>query len=299
MHLRNIKLFLGGLRMYPTGGLGFAIAFAVLSAAAVPSARAQFIYANTVEAQPGLLAYYQFAGTTNSSVGGYTGTLTTGASIDVIGSGPALTGDPNNQALNFNGTSGNELQSSLSSGVSTAGSILAWVNLAQLPSTAGRIFYVAGTSAVADDFDLQIQTDNKLYFYTDSGGSVSSPTALTAADLGTWIFVAATFTASGDRNLYINGTLVNSNVPGSHYDSASPFTVGYSNVFGGRAFNGDIGQVAFFNTDLSASQIAAIDGAAFTAIPEPPGIVLVGVGLVVLAAWRRRRPMRDGVRLKR
>jgi hypothetical protein len=298
MHLTNIKLFLGGLRMYPMRGLGFAVAFAVLSAAAVPSARAQFVYANTVTAQPGIMAYYQFAGTTNSSVGSYTGTLTTGASIDVIGSGPALTGDPNNQALNLNGTNGNELQSSLSNGVSTAGSILAWVNLAQLPSMAGRIFYVAGASAVADDFDLQIQTDNKIYFYTDSEGSVSSPMALSAADVGTWIFVAATFTASGDRNLYINGTLVNSNLPGSHYDSGSAFTIGYSNVFGGRAFNGDIAQVAFFNTDLSAGQIAAIDAAAFTAIPEPPSIALVGVGLLVFVAQDRRRSSRNDARLE-
>ncbi len=299
MHPTNMELFPGGLRMNSRRRLSFAVVFAVLSAAAGPTARAQFMYANTVQTQPGLLAYYQFAGTTNSSVNGYTGTLTTGASIDIIGSGPALAGDPNNQALNFNGTSGNELQSSLSNGVSTAGSILAWVNLAQLPSTAGRIFYLAGQSAVGNDFDLQIQTDNKIYFYTDSGGSVSSPTALTAADLGTWMFVAATFTASGDRNLYINGTLVNSNVPGGHYDSGSAFTIGYSNVFGGRAFNGDIAQVAFFNTDLSAAQIAAIDTAAFTAIPEPPGIALLGVGLLVFVAQPRRRSMPNGVGVKR
>lgn len=286
--------------MYSRGRLGLAVVFVGWSlTAAVPSARAQFVYANTVTAQPGLLAYYQFAGTTNSSVGGYTGTLTTGATIDVIGSGAGLAGDPNNQALNLNGTSGNELQSSLTGGVSTAGSILAWVNLAQLPSAAGRIFYVAGQSAVADDFDLQIQTDNKLYFYTDSGGSVSSPTALTAADLGTWIFVAATFTAGGDRNLYINGSLVGTNTPGGHSDSGNAFTIGYSNVFGGRAFNGDIAQVAFFNTDLSAAQIASIDAAAFTAIPEPPSIALMGVGLLVLIAQHRRRSIRNGARLGR
>jgi hypothetical protein len=204
-----------------------------------------------------------------------------------------LAGDPANQALNFNGTTGNDLQSSLTNGVATSGSILAWVNLAALPSAAGRTFYIAGQSAYADDFDLQIQPDNKVYFYTDSGGSVSTPAALTSADLGTWIFVAATFTANGDRNLYINGTLVGSNTPGGHYDSGNAFTIGYSNVFGGRAFTGDIAQVAFFGTDLSASQIAAINTAAFSSVPEPStgALLAAGLGLLLAAApGRLKRP---------
>src|ERR1700744_2274317 len=105
-------------------------------------ANAALTYTQAVESTPGLLAYYQFSGNTNSSVNGFTGTLTTGASIDAPGSGPALGDDPTNHALALNGTSGNKLKSSLSSGVSTAGTILAWINLAQLPSAAGRFFYV-------------------------------------------------------------------------------------------------------------------------------------------------------------
>jgi hypothetical protein len=261
-------------------------AFALLSAAVVPVARAAMNYTQTVENTPGLLAYYQFSNSTSSSVNGYTGTLTTGASIDVAGSGPVLADDPTNQALSLNGTNGNELQSSLSGGISSSGSILAWVNLAELPSVAGRFFYIAGESADGDDFDLQIQNDDNLYFYTEAGAHVNIP--LSAADVGQWIFVAATFTANSDRSLYINGSLVASNTPGGHSDSGSTFTIGYSNVFGGRAFDGDLDEVAVYNTDLTAAQISDIYASAGTAAPEPTSIGIAGIGAVALLRRRRR-----------
>ena len=214
-------------------------------------------FSQAVEAQGGLLAYYEFAGTTNSTVNGYTGSLTYGASLGGAGSGAPVGSGASGSALVLSGQGGNELLSSLSSGVSGAGTILAWVNLAALPSVAGRIFYVAGESKYADDFDLQIQEDNNIYFFTEAGASVASTTPLTAADLDTWIFIAATFTANNDRNLYVNGALVATNVPGGHTDSGNPFTIGYSNVFPGRSFDGSISNVAFYNTDRSAAQIAA------------------------------------------
>ncbi|HTL30412.1 MAG TPA: LamG domain-containing protein [Tepidisphaeraceae bacterium] len=252
--------------------------------------QAQQTYTQTVENTPGLLAYYQFSGTTNSSVNGHTGTLTTGASIDALGSGPALADDPSNQALKLDGTNGNELISSLSSGVSTAGSIVAWFKLSALPSTAGRNFYIAGESAPGNDFDVQIQSDDRVYFYTDSGGHVASPTPLSAADLGNWFFIAATFTASSDRTLYINNVAVDTNTPGSHTDSGNAFTIGYSNVFGGRSFQGDIDEVAFYNRDLSASEVDAIYASRLV-VPEPCTFLMAGWAALVLLAKRRRRGM--------
>ncbi len=288
------------MTMHPKAFRSIASAAALLAVAAAPVAQAQLTYTQTVESTPGLLAYYQFSGSTNSNVNGYTGALTTGASLDATGSGPALADDPSNQALRLNGTSGNELQSSLRNGVATSGSIVAWVNLSVLPSSAGRIFYVAGQSAYTDDFDLQFQTDNLLYFYTDSGGHVASLTPLTFASLGTWIFVAATFTAGLDRNLYINGVLVNSNIPPGHTDSGSPFTIGYSDVFGGRAFSGDIDEVAFYGTDLSASQVAAIYSSSLVAVPEPAaGALMLGVASLGFAATLRRRGPRSSPKMSR
>jgi hypothetical protein len=270
-----------------TGKLSAAAAVALASLLGGVQTWAASDYTQTVESTPGLLAYYQFSGNTNSSVNGQTGTLTSGASIDVSGSGPTLADDPTNQAIKFDGTSGNELQSSLSSGVSTSGSIVAWINLAELPSTPNRFFYIAGESAGGDDFDLQVQNDNNIYFYTDSGGSVKTSTPLTSGAVGNWIFVAGTFTANTDRTLYVNGVSVDSNTPGNHVDSGNPFTIGYSNVFGGRSFQGDVDEVAFYNTDLSATQIAAIYNSALVA-PEPTSLGLIGVAALGMLSGRRR-----------
>jgi hypothetical protein len=62
---------------------------------------------------------------------------------------------------------------------------------------------------------------------------------------------------------------------------------------GGRSSDGSIADVAFFNTDLSSTQISAIYSSAFVPIPEPSTVALLGAGVATLAALglvRRFRP---------
>ncbi len=123
---------------------------------------------------------------------------------------------------------------------------MAWVKLAALPSTANAYFYVAGESQGGNDFDLQFQNDNKLYLYT-GGGENTSYTPDPASLVGQWHLIVATYDSSGtgSRDLYWDGTQA-ATYSGA-VDSASkssPFTIGYSSVFGGRDFDGTIDEVA-------------------------------------------------------
>ena len=102
------------------------------------------------------------------------------------------------------------VSTSLSGGIPGAGSMMAWVDFAELPSTAGAYFYIAGESQSGNDFDFQFQNDNSLYFYTGGGENaeytISNPSATL---LNQWNMILVTYTggASGTRDIYWNGNL--------------------------------------------------------------------------------------------
>ena len=225
------------------------LAAATLPAATLPAAD----YVTTVESTPGLLGYWRFtAGTgANSLVNGYTGTFDGDAALGAAGSGPALAVDPANQGVVLDGVGNTYVDTSLVGGINQAGSMVGWINLAELPSGAGRYFTVAGESQDGNDFDFQIQQDNRLYFYTNGGGSVVDPTPFTAADLNQWIFVAATFTSGGNATIYVNGAQVVQGAAGTHGNGAGTFAMGESDVFTGRYFHGLLDEFAVYNVELT------------------------------------------------
>jgi hypothetical protein len=260
-----------------------------LFAPSTVGANSHLSYSNLVAATPGLLAYWPFSPATqaNSLGNGYVGTFLGTAAIGGTGSGPALFNLPGNTALLLNGTN-SYVNTSLVGGLNTngnnadQGTIIAWFNLAALPSTAGRFFSIAGESLAANDFDLQIETDNKIKFYTDTGSATVDNTALTAANLNTWIFVAATFSSNVSRNIYVNGTLAASSAPGAAHNPAAggTFAMGASDVWAGRYFQGALDEVAVFNRALTATEIndlyAAGQGTAFVTLNiQPSGTNLV------------------------
>ncbi len=225
---------------------------------------------------PNLLGYWCFDPLflPNSCINGYTGTLEGNAYIGPPGSGFPLPNDPTNQALELNG-SDSWLLSNLSGQVTDQGSMLVWVYLTAQPSTVGHYFTITAMSQFANDFDLQFETDNHLYFYTDTGSATVYPEAL---PLNQWHFLAATFVANTSRSIYLDGALVASSVPGNHSLSTNPFTIGESQVFPGRYFEGRISDAAVFNRALSASEIANLYASSVPPInvSRQPGKVILG-----------------------
>jgi len=236
-------------------------------------------YSNLVVSTPNLMGYWPFtaASQANSAVNGYTGVFEANAVVGPPGSGPELFETTSNTALVLDGNS-SFVNTTLMGGLTNdQGSIVGWFNLSALPSATGRYFYFAGESQYGNDFDLQIETDNRIYIYTDSGGNAVDPTPLTTNDLGLWHFVAATFTSSLSRNLYLDGVLVASNVPGAHSASGNgTFAMGASDVFGGRFFQGSLADIAVFNRQLSATEISNMYAAAVAVgacDPPPSGLI--------------------------
>lgn len=186
-------------------------------------------------------------GSATYQVSGQTGAVTPGHPI----------GATVNSGLWLDGQNG-YVQTTLAGGIGQAASVLAWIHLGELPATAGHFFYVAGESQVGNDLDLQIETDNVLRFYTAAGSHIEfAPPPGTLVHR--WHMVVATLdTVSGERVLYWDGKAVASDRGGGTADKTAPFSIGASPIFGGRNFEGRIGDVAFWNRALSAEEVAAL-----------------------------------------
>jgi hypothetical protein len=202
------------------------------------------------------IAYYRLESTSgNSEVGNTTYTSSGGV---VASSACAPIGVAGNHCVRFNGIDG-MIDTTQMGGITTAASIMAWVNLSSLPSKAQRIYYVAGESQNGNDLDLQFEPGNDtLKFFTASGSHVEyTPKAGTL--LGHWHMIVATFdTSSGARALYWDGKPVASDRGGGVTNKTHVFTIAESPTFTGRWFDGRIEEVALWDRALDAKQIAAL-----------------------------------------
>jgi hypothetical protein len=143
-------------------------------------------------------------------------------------------------------------------GIANAATIMAWVNLAVLPSNSTHILYVAGESQSGNDLDLQFEGDNAIKFFTAGGGSLDykpNPASL----VNQWHMIVVTMdVAAKSRAIYWDGAPVNSDQDPGKPNKTSAFSIGESTVFTGRFFNGSIDEVALWNRALSAAEVAAI-----------------------------------------
>ena len=235
-------------------------------------------YAGITTSTPNLLGYWRFDPVfqTNSVVNGFAGVLQGNAQIGLPGSGCPLDADPANQALLLDGVN-SYLTTSLTGQITNQGTVLAWVYLTAQPSTAGHIFQITSQAANGDDFDLQIETDNRVHFFTDSGSSTVYAQPL---PLNQWHFLAATFIANSNRSIYLDGQPVASSTAGSHTVNNTAFWIGNNRVFGPRLFQGRLDEVAVFNRALTAPEIAAIYSAA-----RGPALNIVLQKTNVLLTW--------------
>jgi len=236
---------------------GLVCAFAACLRSSGVAAPADFV--ETVKATHPLV-YVRLETPSGSSETGSSTYATTGG-VTVVAGAPI--GTAGNHALLFNGTDG-ALTTTYKGGLTTAGSMMAWVNFTVLPSTTPHIQYVGGESFVANDFDIQFESDNALHFYTASGSNISyvpKPATL----VHNWHMIVVTLNlATKTRVIYWDGKAVATDAGGGNANKTSVFTLAESSVFKGRFFNGAIDEAALWGRALSASEVAAIYNSTIT-----------------------------------
>lgn len=205
------------------------------------------------------IAYYRLDSISGKSRVGVSSYISKGG-VAVGAPGPGIAGS-SNKFLQLDGASGYVLTTQ-NGGVGQSASIMAWVNLSDLPSKVGHFFYVAGESENGNDLDIQFETDNQLKFFTASGGHVTfipPPASL----VNKWHMILVTMDlASRTRAIYWDGKLVAHDTGGGEAGKKSPFSIGASTVFGGRWFKGGIAEVALWDHSLTAAQVASLYTAA-------------------------------------
>jgi large repetitive protein len=221
------------------------------------------VIAQTTTNPPGLVSLWAAEGNASDSTAMNPGVLRGGITFAEGNFG---------QAFAFDGSGGYlEVPDHPSLQLLQESTLLAWVYLDELPSQTGRNLYIAGRSQNGNDFDLEVESDNRVRFYPCGGvGGGGYPGSTTIVQTGVWYHVAATYKANARMELFINGVNeisipINCVLGGN----PSPFTIGLSPVWG-RPFHGRIDQVRLYNRALSAAEIAALYVTEPGALPNVP-----------------------------
>jgi hypothetical protein len=209
--------------------------------------------AMVIASQP--LAYYRLQALSGNSEVGETSFSSEGGGTSV---GPgAPIGDPGNRGLRLDGHSW--ISTTQKGGLPHAGSMMAWVNLAELPSGVGHPLYIAGESQGGNDFDMQFETDDTLRFYNNGGGSHLTFAPNPASLVHHWHMIVVTSdTIAHTRVIYWDGIQVIHDTEAAKGNKNSLFSIGASRVFGGRNFNGTIDEVALWDRALRPAEVVNI-----------------------------------------
>jgi hypothetical protein len=214
------------------------------------------------------IAYYRLNTIEGKSVVGSTQYKSMGG---ISLSGPGAPVGPGSQFVKLDGNDG-YIVSTQSGGINGAASMMAWVNLAALPSDIKHFFYVMGESQNGNDLDLQFETDNQLKFYTAAGGHL---TFVPPRDklINRWHMVVATLdTASRTRVIYWDGKAVATDKGSGAPNKSGIFSIGESTVFRGRFFKGGIQEVGLWDRALGSDEVAMIYAAAKAGVPVGAGV---------------------------
>ena len=205
------------------------------------------------------LAFYRLDSTSGQSMVGTTTYKSVGSVSIAISGAPVTT--INSRHINLDGKTAS-FTTTQKGGVAGAATVMAWINLVDLPSQVGHFFYIAGESENGNDLDLQIETDNVVKFFTASGGHVEYKVAPNSL-IGQWHQVVATMDkATQKRVIYWDGKPVATDKGGGISGKINVFTIGASSVFSGRFFHGSIDDAGIWSRALSAEEVASIYAAA-------------------------------------
>jgi hypothetical protein len=206
-----------------------------------------------------LVAFWEAEGNALDTLGAYDGLISGGVSY-----APGRKGG----AFELDGSTGWIVApSSTNLSLVGGGTVSAWVWLDQLPSDAARFMYLVGKSQSGNDFDIQVETDNRARFYIGGGTHVSSTTAM---NTGVWYQVAVTYRPGEGIELFVNGSSeeqLNTGVLVAN--NGNPFTIGASTVWAGRNLKGRIDQVRIYEGALTASEIQAVYLDELAQLPAP------------------------------
>jgi len=147
-----------------------------------------------------------------------------------------------------------------SSGLSFTGdfSLSAWIKTDAI----GSDQFIIDTSAslnFGNGYSFRVKTNGKIRFWSYHAADTAID-SLTTLSINTWYHIACVHTSTQNK-IYINGTLdATLNWTTGHAASnTTNLRIGESQVLGGE-FNGNIDEVAVFNSELSASDVTSIYG---------------------------------------
>jgi hypothetical protein len=138
-------------------------------------------------------------------------------------------------------------------------------------------------------------SDGVVYFdtagFSNANQRLTSPGAVPSSDYkGAWNEYTYTLDSSGNKAIYINGTLISSSTGNLSVGSITDFTIGNVDT-GGLGYHGQLADFIVFNNALTQTQVTqlfTVGPGAF--VPEPSSMILCGLGAVgLLVAVRRRR----------
>jgi len=215
----------------------------------------------------GLVSWWRGEGNATDTQGRNNGTLQGSATYI-----PGLVG----QAFNFDNATVQYVSVPSSSFLNIYGthSVSFWVKLTTLPPTGKAYYVVSKWTNAAEHKQININADGKVFYYlfgTTAGSGVTSTAAL---QTGVWTHVAATYDGAAMK-IYINGAL-SASTPANNDVGDSNGTLYLGNnpqiaaTNSGANFNGQLDELGWFNSALSASEIANIynAGSAGWALPR-------------------------------
>jgi hypothetical protein len=205
----------------------------------------------------GLVSKWKLDGDATDSVGSNNGTATE----------VAYTSGHIDQAGVFNDTSSAvDIPDDVSMDTASF-SVSAWVNLTATSSGTDAIGVVAAKdNGYQDRMFWMVQWDGQ---WQARVGSNAVTVNGGAAATGTWTHLTLTYDGgTGEINLYVDGSLADTNTETTLDGDGANFTIGAEAV-NERVFNGLIDEVRFYNVDLTTSEVSdlyAFDGTTATAL---------------------------------
>lgn len=198
-----------------------------------------------------IAAWYPADGNTNDLQFANNGTLQGGATYASGKVGQAFSLNGTNAYVSAPSTAAND-----PTGAANGATMEAWIYLNQLPSAAGRNFYIMSKSGAGatDDLAIFVGTDNGLK--TLWGSSVSG--GGNPLQSGQWYHVAVIYTPTDQvLRYYYNGVFSNTQSAGSPRTlSGEPLTIGRDTpTVSNTLFNGLIDEPAIYDRALSEAEI--------------------------------------------